>query len=175
MRSALVIAVGATLATASSPVVKRDAKECASLAQEFVPKLTELPTPDDSLVSFLASKTELATFTNSCEFPHITGTMADEYSSYVDKLSSWYKDQVSDVAELINACSNVPEVKSQLDSLTANGALCSDLSWVKETGSASSSSDDKKDDKKDENAAGLNTVAAGIVAAVAGLAGVMML
>jgi hypothetical protein len=178
MRSAIIIAVGATVAAASSPVVKRDAKECASLAQEFLPKLTELPTPDSSLLSFIASKTELVTFTNSCEFPHVTGTMAKEYSSYVDKLSSWYKDQVSDVNELMNACSDVPEVKSQLDSLTSDGALCSDLSWAKETGSASSSSDDDKDDdsKKDEgNAAGLNTVAAGIVVAVAGIAGVMML
>ncbi|GKU21975.1 unnamed protein product [Fusarium langsethiae] len=179
MRSAIIIAVGATLATASSPVVKRDAKECASLAQDFLPKLTELPTPSGSLLSFIASETELATFTNSCEFPHVTGTMAKEYSSYVEKLSSWYNAQVSDVSELMAACSDVPEVKSELDKLKEDGALCSSLSWAKETGSASSSSDDdKKDDdsKKDEgNAAGLNTAAAGIVVAVAGIAGVMMI
>ncbi|OBS24597.1 hypothetical protein FPOA_05138 [Fusarium poae] len=178
MRSAIIIAVGATLAAASSPVQKRDAKECASLAQDFLPKLTDLPTPEGSVLSFIASKTELATFTNSCEFPHVTGTMAKEYSSYVEKLSSWYKDQVSDVSELMAACSDVPEVKSELDKLKENGALCSELSWAKETGSASSSSDDKKgdDSKKDEdNAAGLNTMAAGVVVAVAGIAGVMML
>lgn len=180
MRSAIIITIGATLASASSPVEKRDAKECASLAQDFLPKLTDVPTPEGSLLSFIASKTELATFTNSCEFPHVTGTMAKEYSSYVDKLSSWYKDQVSDVSKLMAACSDVPEVKTELDKLKTNGALCSELSWAKETGSASSSSDDdKKDDdskKKDEgNAAGLNTIAAGVVVAVAGIAGVMML
>ncbi|KAL6916891.1 hypothetical protein ACHAP8_004726 [Fusarium lateritium] len=179
MRSTIIIAVGATLAAASSPVEKRDAKECASLAQDFLPKLTDLPTPEGSVLSFIASKTELATFTNSCEFPHVTGTMAKEYSSYVEKLSSWYKDQISDVSELMAACSDIPEVKSQLDELKENGALCSELSWAKETGSASSSSDDdKKDDdsKKDEgNAAGLNTMAASVVVAVAGIAGIMML
>ncbi|KAL4731549.1 hypothetical protein ACLX1H_000520 [Fusarium chlamydosporum] len=182
MRSAVILAVGATVATASPALdkllEKRDAKECASLAQDLYPKLTAVPTPTGDLLSYIASQTELVTFTESCQFPHVTGTMAKEYTSYINELSSWYKNQVSDVSKLMSACSDVPEVKSELDALTTDSSYCSEISWAKETGSASSSDkdDDKKDDSdKDKNGADLNTIKAGLVVAVAGIAGVMML
>ncbi|KAJ4118970.1 hypothetical protein NW768_010715 [Fusarium equiseti] len=188
MRSAIIIAVGATLAAANPAIEalnKRDLAECTSRAKAFLPEITGLPTPTGSLLSFLATETKLATYTGSCDFPRITGAMAEEYTSFVNDLSSWYKDHKSDVSELMAACSDVPEVKSQMDELKGYGAMCSDITWegAKESEAAKSDSDEKDKDaeskdseKKDgDSGAGLNSIKAGIVVAVAGLTGVMML
>jgi len=87
------------------------------------------------------------------------------------------------VFEIIAACSDVPEVKSQIDELKGYGAMCSDITWegAKESEAAKSDSDEKDSESKDsekkdgDSGAGLNSIKAGIVVAVAGLAGVMML
>ncbi|KAJ4002688.1 hypothetical protein NW752_002489 [Fusarium irregulare] len=185
MRSAIIIAVGATVAAATNPALnKRDADECTSRAMAFLPEITGLPSPTGSLLSFLATETKLATYTGSCDFPRITGAMAKEYTSFVEDLSSWYKDHKSDVSEIMAACSDVPEVKSQIDELKGYGAMCSEITWegAKESEAAKSDSDSDKDgdskdsEKKDgDSGAGLNSIKAGIVVAVAGLTGVMML
>ncbi|KAF4964494.1 hypothetical protein FSARC_7596 [Fusarium sarcochroum] len=176
MRSAIILTVGATVVAATHPALerldKRDAQECASVAQDILPELTNIPTPDGSLASFLASQTQVASQTDTCVIPEITGSYAKEYTSYISKLSSWYDDQKEGLSSLIDACSDVPEVKSQIESATKDASTCDKITWAKETGSSSSSSDDKKDGG---NAAGVNSVKAGIVVAVAGIAGVFML
>jgi hypothetical protein len=185
MRSAIILTVGATVVAASHPALerlnKRDAKECAAVATSILPALTEIPTPDSSLASFLAKQTQIATTTDQCVIPEVTGSLAKEYTSYASKLSSWYVDQKDGISSLFEACSDVPEVSSQIESVKKYATICDKVTWAKETGSAStsdsSSSDDKSDsDKKDAgNAAGVNSIAASIVVAVAGVAGVLML
>ncbi|KAF4998897.1 hypothetical protein FGRMN_2828 [Fusarium graminum] len=175
MRCAIVLAVGATLVAAhpaAEHLDKRDAEACASVAQKILPDLNSIPTPTGSLESFLAKQTQFATMTDSCELPAVTGSLAKEYTSYASQLSSWYMDQKSGLSSLLDACSDVPEVKSQIDAVTKTGTICDKVTWASETGSASSKDDDKKGD---DSAAGSNSIKAGIVVAVAGVAGVMML
>ncbi|KAM0350605.1 hypothetical protein ACHAPU_003091 [Fusarium lateritium] len=170
MRCAIVLAVGATLVAAhpaAEHLDKRDTAECASVAQKILPDLNNAPTPSGSLESFLAKQTQLATMTDSCELPAVTGSLAKEYTSYASELSSWYMDQKNALSSLMDACSDVPEVQSQIDAVTKTGTICDKVTWASETGSASS--------KDDDNAAGSNSIKAGIVVAVAGVAGVMML
>ncbi|KAH7237080.1 uncharacterized protein BKA55DRAFT_543714 [Fusarium redolens] len=184
MRSAIILTVGATVVAASHPALerleKRDAKECASVASSILPDLTAIPTPDSSLASFLAKQTDVMTMTDACVLPAVTGSMAKEYTSYASKLSSWYMDQKDGISSLLDACSDVPEVSSRIASLKESATICDKVTWAKETGTASSSSDDAKssDDSKSSdkgNAAGVNSIKAAAVVAVAGLAGVMML
>lgn len=175
MRSAIILAVGVAVAAATHPALerldKRDEKECASVAQEILPGLTDIPTPTGALVSFLATQTQFNSMTDQCEIPAVTGSLASEYTAYASKLGSWYNDQIKGLSSLEKACSDVPEVMSEIDSVKKTGTICDKLSWAKETGSSSS----KDDEKKDDNAAGSNSIQAGIVVAIAGIAGVMML
>ncbi|KAF5724864.1 hypothetical protein FMUND_421 [Fusarium mundagurra] len=181
MRSAIILTVGATVVAASHPALerleKRDAKECASVASSILPDLTAIPTPDPSLASFLAKQTDAMTITDACVIPAVTGSMAKEYTSYASKLSSWYMDQKDGISSLLEACSDVPEVSSRIASLKEEATICDKVTWAKETGSSSSSGDDSKSsDAADKgNAAGVNSIKAVAVLAVAGLAGVMML
>ncbi|KAF9774457.1 hypothetical protein IL306_007535 [Fusarium sp. DS 682] len=176
MRSAIILTVGATVVAASHPALerleKRDAKECASVASSILPDLTAIPTPDPSLASFLAKQTDAMTMTDACVLPAVTGSMAKEYTSYASKLSSWYMDQKDGISSLLDACSDVPEVSSRIASLKDSATICDKVTWAKETGSSTSDSA-KSSDKG--NAAGLNSIKAAAVVAVAGLAGVMML
>ncbi|KAF5558695.1 hypothetical protein FPHYL_7286 [Fusarium phyllophilum] len=187
MRSAIILTVGATVVAASHPALerleKRDAKECASVASSILPDLTAIPTPDSSLASFLAKQTDAMTMTDACVIPAVTGSMAKEYTSYASKLSSWYIDQKDGISSLLEACSDVPEVSSRIASLKESATICDKVTWAKETGSSSSSGDASQSsdaaaasstaDKG--NAAGVNSIKAVAILAVAGLAGVMML
>lgn len=178
MRSAMILTVGATVVAASHPALenlhKRDAKECASVGSSILPQITDFPRPDKSLQSFLATQTAEMTVTDKCVIPEVTGSMSKEYSSYASKLSSYLVEAKDNISKFEKACSDVPEVSSIIKELKSTATICDKVTWAKETGS--SSSDSKSDDKKDGgNAAGTNSIKAGVVVAVAGLAGVMML
>ncbi|SPJ85730.1 uncharacterized protein FTOL_11513 [Fusarium torulosum] len=180
MRSAIILAVGVTVVTAIHPALerlnKRDEKECASVAQEMLPGFTDIPSPTGALESFLATQTQFTSMADQCEFPAVTGSMASEYTAYASKLGSWYSDQKEGLSSLEKACSDVPEVMSEIDAVKKTGTICDKISWAKETGSSSSKDDNSKsDEKKDGNAAGSISIQAGIVVAIAGIAGVMML
>ncbi|KAF5707050.1 hypothetical protein FGLOB1_7133 [Fusarium globosum] len=179
MRSAIILTVGATVVAASHPALerleKRDAKECASVASSILPDLTAIPTPDSSLASFLAKQTDAMTMTDQCVIPAVTGSMAKEYTSYASKLSSWYIDQKDGISSLLEACSDVPEVSSRIAELKETATICDKVTWAKETGSSSSSGDASSSTADKGNAAGVNSIKAIGVLAVAGLAGVMML
>lgn len=175
MRSTIILAVGVAVAAATHPALerldKRDEKECASVAQEILPGLTDIPSPTGALESFLATQTQFNSMADQCEFPAVTGSLASEYTAYASKLGSWYNDQIEGLSSLEKACSDVPEVMSEIDAVKKTGTICDKISWAKETGSSSS----KDGEKKDDNAAGSNSIQAGIVVAIAGIAGVMML
>ncbi|KAF5640046.1 uncharacterized protein FTJAE_4593 [Fusarium tjaetaba] len=186
MRSAIILTVGATVVAASHPALerleKRDAKECASVASSILPDLTAIPTPDSTLASFLAKQTDLMTVTDQCVIPAVTGSMAKEYTSYASKLSSWYIDQKDGISSLLEACSDVPEVSSRIADLKETATICDKVTWAKETGSSSSGDASQSSDAAASsstadkgNAAGVNSIKAVAVLAVAGLAGVMML
>ncbi|KAF4454423.1 hypothetical protein F53441_3049 [Fusarium austroafricanum] len=177
MRSAMILTVGATVVAASHPALenlnKRDAKECASVGSSILPQITDFPKPDRSLASFLATQTAAMTMTDRCVIPEVTGSLSKEYSSYASKLSSYLVDVKENLSKFEKACSDVPEVSSIIKDLKETATVCDKVTWAKQT---DSSSDSKSGDKKDGgNAAGTNSIKAGIVLAVAGLAGVMML
>ncbi|KAL2680362.1 hypothetical protein Neosp_007959 [[Neocosmospora] mangrovei] len=183
MRFYQLLAVATAVAAAPAPeggLDERDLQECAKVATSILPKLTEVPTPDASLSSWIVRQTDLVTQTDECVIPHVTGDMAKEYSSYASELSSWYGDIAKGYSSLLEACSDVPEVQSQIDSVTAEATLCSSVRWASETGSASSSdskesgsaSSDSKDD--DDNAASSAPIRVGMAAAAALVAGVFV-
>ncbi|KAH7109366.1 hypothetical protein EDB81DRAFT_834027 [Dactylonectria macrodidyma] len=193
MRSAILLAAGATIAAATHPAVdrleKRDAAECTSVYLELL--LMNAPTPGSSLAQFLNTQTQATDFTAvPCEIPTITGSFAEEYTLWASSMVSWYSDQKEGISKLLVVCSDVPEASEELYSATKYIASC-DAQWASPTGSSSSSdgsssddsnadssSDDEDDDssnKVDDNGAGVTSIKAGIALAVAGIAGVIML
>ncbi|RSL97225.1 hypothetical protein CDV31_013133 [Fusarium ambrosium] len=183
MRFYQLLAVATAVAAAPAPeggLDERDLQECYKVATSLLPKLTEIPTPDATLSSWIMKQTNLVTQTDECLIPHVTGDMAKEYSSYASELSSWYGEAVDGYSSLLDACSDVPEIKSQLESITESATLCTSMKWASSTGSASSSdskdSSDSSDDKDDDdNAASSAPIKVGVAAAVAVLAGALML
>ncbi|RSM11618.1 hypothetical protein CEP52_002907 [Fusarium oligoseptatum] len=168
MRFYQLLAVATAVAAAPAPeggLDERDLQECYKVATSLLPKLTAIPTPDATLSSWIMDQTNLVTQTDD---------------SYASELSSWYGEAVEGYSSLFDACSDVPEIKSQLDSLTESATLCTSMKWASSTGSASSSdskdSSDSSDDKDDDdNAASSAPIKVGVVAAVAVLAGALML
>ncbi|KAF4463990.1 hypothetical protein FALBO_9186 [Fusarium albosuccineum] len=163
MRAHFLLAAAATAVVAQNNE-KRDAEECMKVATDLLPKLTDVPTPSGSLASWLATQTQY-TPTDNCEIPKITGDMADDFTSYASKLSSWYDDQKDDFSSLLDACKDVAELTSELDSL---GQICTEVTWADGGGSKSSSKDD------DDNAASSAPIKAGLVAGVAAVVGVFV-
>lgn len=162
---------------APNAVDERDLQECSSVAISLLPSLVDVPTADSSLLNFIAEQTQLATATDPCVFPAVTGSMADEYSSWVSELVTWYSSHTADISSLLEACTDVPEVKSQLDSSIPDQiTLCDKLTWASETGSASSSDNTSSGASADSasatnsgNAAPQQTGMAMAAAAMAGL------
>jgi hypothetical protein len=128
--SKLVVLAGAAGALAATPV-KRDEAACQAVVVSIIPVLTALPTPADDLVSFLAGQTETPSITDACVVPAVTGSMSDEYSSYMSSLVS-FADGISDeIQALITACSDVPEITSSFAALGATlpTAACDEYTW----------------------------------------------
>ncbi|KAF7553033.1 hypothetical protein G7Z17_g3887 [Cylindrodendrum hubeiense] len=148
---------------ASNSIDERDTAECSSVALSLLPSLIDVPTPDSSLVDFLASQTQVATATDPCQMPAITGSMADEYSSYFSDLFSWYDEHTAEFSSVLAACSDVPAIKSQLDILPESVTSCSKITWASATGNSASS------ETTSGNAAPRQTGMAVAAAAMAGL------
>ncbi|KAM0545317.1 hypothetical protein ACHAPJ_011389 [Fusarium lateritium] len=195
MRSYLLLAAATAVIAHSSHDIKgfqkRDVEECAKAYTAILPALTEAPTPDSTLASLLVMQTD------DCVLPMVTGSLADEYTSYASKFSSWYMDVYSGYTDLLNACSDVPEVTSELGDLGT--ITCSEISWPSETGSsaskasssvsktsssasetgssaaqtASSASSDKEENKDEGNTASSASVKTGLVVAMAAVAGIL--
>ncbi|KAJ4124552.1 hypothetical protein NW754_000250 [Fusarium falciforme] len=178
MRFYQLLAVATAVAAAPAPeggLDERDLQECYKVATSMLPKLTAIPTPDATLSSWILQQTNLVTQTEECVIPHVTGDMAKEYSSYASELSSWYGEQVKGYSSLLDACSDVPEIQKQIESITESATMCSSMRWASETGSASSS-DSKDSDSKDDddNAASSAPIKVGMAAAVAAVAGIFV-
>ncbi|KAH7020469.1 hypothetical protein EDB80DRAFT_882504 [Ilyonectria destructans] len=113
---------------------ERDLAECSSVAIALLPSLIDVPTPDASLASFIAEQTSFATETNPCAIPAVTGSMGDEYTSWISDVSTWYASHTAEFSSLLSACSDVPAIKSQLDVLPEAVTACDSLVW--ESGAA---------------------------------------
>merc|ERR1712000_454524 len=134
---------------AAVPLEERDLAECGDVAMELLPALTNLPTPDLSLASFIVEQTQLASATDPCEIPAVTGEAASDYSSYMSELSSWQIAHTDDLNSLIDACSDVPEIASSLEMLPGGFTICTEVTWASPTGG--SDNDDNDDSSEDNN------------------------
>jgi len=126
----------ALLAVGAVALDQRDIDECTDYAMEVYSTLAAVPTPEDSLYSFLAEQTQLATVTELCQVPQVTGSLAGEYTSYVSSLTSWMDENSGIVESLIEACSDVPEVQDLINGMPVP-TMCSNITW------ADGGSDDK--------------------------------
>ncbi|KAH7109017.1 hypothetical protein EDB81DRAFT_673053 [Dactylonectria macrodidyma] len=193
MRSAVLLAAGATIVAATHPArdrqEKRDAEKCNSVYMELLVDSFNTPIPGTSLAEFIGTQTQAAGATVPCEIPTITGPFAEEYTSWVSSMVSWYSNQKEGISTLLAVCSDVPSASDQLWSATQYIASC-DAQRASQTGSSSSSggsspdedsnadsSSNNEDDsnKVDDNGAGVTSIKASIALAVAGIAGVIML
>merc|ERR1712000_126772 len=134
---------------AAVPLEERDLAECGDVAMELLPALTNLPTPDLSLASFIVEQTQLASATDPCEIPAVTGEATSDYSSYMSELSSWQIAHTDDLNSLIDACSDVPEIASSLEMLPGGFTICTEVTWASPTGG--SDNDDNDDSSEDNN------------------------
>ncbi|KPM41713.1 hypothetical protein AK830_g4824 [Neonectria ditissima] len=156
MRAHQILASGlsaSVLAAGENALEQRDAAECSSVAIKLLPSLADVPTPDSALAEFIAEQTQLATATDGCEIPAVTGSLTSEYSSWVSELASWYEENTGAISSVLEACSDVPEIKSQFDQLPGALTVCSSLTWATET-SSSSSDDDESDSDASSTASG---------------------
>ncbi|KAH7015812.1 hypothetical protein EDB80DRAFT_889948 [Ilyonectria destructans] len=165
---------------APNDVDERDIEECSSVAVKLLPSLTDIPTADSSLFDFIAEQTQFSTVTDPCQIPAVTGSMADEYSSWVSELVTWYSSHTEDISSLLDACTDVPEIKSQLDANIPEAVtVCDKLTWASETGSSSSSDDDSSNDDSSDSASETNSGNAaphqtGMAIAAAAMAGLVV-
>ncbi|KAH7114148.1 hypothetical protein B0J13DRAFT_656432 [Dactylonectria estremocensis] len=205
MRSAVLLAAGAAIVAATHPtrdrLEKRDAAECSSVYLELLPDVLNTPIPGSSLAEFIGTQTQAVGVNVPCEIPAITGSFAEEYTSWASEMVSWYSHRKEAVSILLAACSDVSEASDELEAATQYIASC-DAQRASQTGSSSSSggsspdedsnadsSSNNEDDsnkvddngagvtsaKVDDNGAGVTSIKASIALAVAGIAGVIML
>lgn len=120
---------------------KRDIDACTSAASGLVDVMSDMPTADKTLESFLAKQTDVANIAESCTIPAVTGSMAAAYTSYAKSMVSWVSEMKEDISSVYDACSDVPEVNEQLSSyaIPVTG-FCSTFVWATasatETGTA---------------------------------------
>ncbi|KAK7428423.1 hypothetical protein QQZ08_005042 [Neonectria magnoliae] len=157
------------LALEENPLDQRDLQECSSVAVKLLPSLAGIPTPDSSLSEFIAEQTQLATITDGCEIPAVTGSLTSEYSSWASELASWYQEHTGDLSSLVEACSDVPEVKSRLDQLPGGLTVCTSLVQPTETSGSSDDDSDSDAQTASGNAAPRQTGMAVAAAAMAGM------
>ncbi|KAG9250786.1 uncharacterized protein F5Z01DRAFT_628689 [Emericellopsis atlantica] len=160
----------ALLAVGAVALDQRDINECTDYASEVYSTLMDMPTPDPSLYSFLAEQTQLATVTELCQIPQVTGSLAGEYTSYVSSVTSWIGEHSGIIESLVEACSDVPEIQSLLSAMPIP-TMCSNISWADGGSDAKTTATDSGNDNSADdggNAAGRQTVAIGAALAAVG-------
>lgn len=189
MRSQYIALASAGLAAATHPALeplanlnKRDEQACLKAATEWLPTFTDVPEPPAGLQEYAQTQTQVLTITDPCVVPHVTGDMADEYTSYISELSSWYDEAQDGISSILKACSDVPAISEQLASVTESVTLCEKLTFADETGGSSnnkpaetsgaSSNSGSSNDDKPNAATGL--LASGLVAVAAAIMGAAM-
>lgn len=115
---------------APTPVVRaleaRDTAACASVASQWLSELdSTLPTPTGNVLTYLAT----ATLTDQCSIPTVTGDLGSSLSSYASTYSKWQSDHIPQLSSIYHACSDVPQITSQLTAAfaSASGSACSTI------------------------------------------------
>lgn len=130
MHAKLVLAAALAATASANNLDERDPQKCAIAAAKVTSLFFQIPTPAPTLSRFFVQ--ESVVMTVSCEFPAVTGSMASDASAYFTTLSSWYVSHETEFKNVLDACSDVPEVREQLES----ASLCSTVNFAKETGAA---------------------------------------
>ncbi|RGP77019.1 hypothetical protein FLONG3_4848 [Fusarium longipes] len=109
----------------------RGIDECTSAANDLVQVMSDMPTADKTLASFIAKQTDFEDVADSCVIPAVTGSMAAAYTAYAKSMESWVSEMKDDISSVYDACKDVPEVQEQLDSykLPISG-MCSSFAWA---------------------------------------------
>ncbi|KAL4731561.1 hypothetical protein ACLX1H_000534 [Fusarium chlamydosporum] len=110
---------------------KRDIDECTSAASGLVDVMSDMPTADKTLESFLAKQTDFEAVADSCVIPAVTGSMASAYTAYAKSMESWVSEFKEDLSSVYDACKDVPEVQEQLESYAIPmSGFCSSYAWA---------------------------------------------
>lgn len=130
MHAKVFLAASLAATASANNLDERDAQQCAIAAAKVTTLFYQIPQPAPTLSRFFVQ--ESITMTVSCELPAVTGSMAQDASSYFTTLSQWYDSHKTEFKNVLDACSDVPAVREQLES----ASLCSTISFAKETGSS---------------------------------------
>ncbi|KAH7006728.1 hypothetical protein EDB82DRAFT_494119 [Fusarium venenatum] len=95
---------------------KRNINSCTSAASGLIEVISNMPTANKTLKSFLAKQTDFADVAESCIILAVTGSIATAYTSYAKSIESWVSEFKEDLSSVYNACSDIPEVQEQLSS-----------------------------------------------------------
>ncbi|CAH0038832.1 unnamed protein product [Clonostachys solani] len=110
---------------------KRDMKDCYKVLAEESEALIAVPTVGIDMIEFLGQQTQLATVTDNCLIPSVTGSLAPQYTSWQKSVTKWQVEHSSAVQALQSACSDVMEgVVSGLglpvkDGMVGTATICS--------------------------------------------------
>ncbi|KAF4964206.1 hypothetical protein FSARC_7840 [Fusarium sarcochroum] len=107
------------------------------------------PPPEDPELSEVVVSFAIGTLYNTqdpCELPVYTGTMADSFSEWASRWTSWEYEHVSEWRQIWSACSDEPSVT---DLAPVGSDICSDL-VAKITGAPTSDGKSDKGQDKDE-------------------------
>jgi hypothetical protein len=140
----LLIAGAAAVAMAAEPLEARDMDTCMSAVQEAAAIITEMPQPPSAVVEVLEAMATATASLASCEIPAVTGPAGPAYTSYLSGIMSFYTAHSSQLMEIVSACTDVPEVASQIASMPTDVATCSEITWA----DSGSSSDDSSSDEE---------------------------
>ncbi|KAM5349651.1 hypothetical protein ACJ41O_006156 [Fusarium nematophilum] len=170
MRTQIFLLTGA-LALSAAGLHDRGVTECFSVADEiFSSWSTDYPEVESTVADFIAEQT----VTDPCVVPLVTGSLAEEYTSFMSALEDWAADHGDDFSSLTEACSGVTEVSSEIGDMLTR-AFCGEFKWASETGSPSSdddndgdSSDSSNSESETDNSAPRETGMAMAAAAIAG-------
>ncbi|KAH7368408.1 hypothetical protein B0T11DRAFT_296072 [Plectosphaerella cucumerina] len=103
---------------------------CSSAIETILPRLTNAPLPDPTLISFIAGQ-DWETMTDFCSPPEVTGdpSMVAGWSSYMSEVYSFYSEHTSDISALAAACTadssvaeQFPFVPTQCDGTSGGGS-----------------------------------------------------
>ncbi|KAG8677759.1 hypothetical protein FPOAC2_03897 [Fusarium poae] len=110
---------------------QRDIDECTSAANDLINVMSDMPTADKTLASFIAKQTDFEDVADSCVIPAVTGSMAAAYTAYAKSMESWVSETENDISSVYDACKDVPEVQEQLDSYKVPiSGMCSSFAWA---------------------------------------------
>ncbi|KAL6922564.1 hypothetical protein FSST1_006590 [Fusarium sambucinum] len=136
-------------------VEKRDIDECTSAANDLVEVMSDMPTADKTLASFIAKQTDFEDVADNCVIPAVTGSMAAAYTAYAKSMESWVSEIKDDISSVYDACKDVPEVQEQLDSYNVPiSGMCSSFAWATASATETATATVKATDSAADSATG---------------------